>query len=80
MQKFNDNIYKNQRSEKQIMSNWRGNINNPKVTIVCITYNHEKYIEDAINGFLIQETDFEFEIIIHDDASIDNTANIIRRY
>ena len=33
MQKFNDNIYKNQRNEEQIMSNWRGNINNPKVTI-----------------------------------------------
>lgn len=80
MQKFNDNIYKNQRNEEQIMSNWRGNINNPKVTILCTTYNHEKYIEDSINGFLIQETDFEFEILIHDDASTDNTANIIKKY
>ena len=42
MQKFNDNIYKNQRNEEQIMSNWRGNINNPKVTLLCTTYNHEK--------------------------------------
>lgn len=54
--------------------------NNPLVSIACLTYNHEKYIRDAINGFLIQKTDFQIEIIIHDDASTDNTANIIREY
>ncbi len=52
----------------------------PLVSICCITYNHEKYIRDAIEGFLIQKTDFPIEIIIHDDASTDNTANIIREY
>lgn len=52
----------------------------PLVSICCITYNHEKYIKDAIEGFLMQETDFPFEIIIHDDASTDKTAEIIREY
>ncbi|HRP33263.1 MAG TPA: glycosyltransferase [Agriterribacter sp.] len=50
------------------------------VSVCCITYNHEKYIARAIEGFLMQKTSFPFEIIIHDDASTDNTANIIREY
>jgi len=53
---------------------------NPLVSICCITYNHEKYIAQAIEGFLMQKTDFPIEIIIHDDASIDRTADIIREY
>lgn len=52
----------------------------PLVSILCITYNHERYIGDAIEGFLKQETDFSFEIIVQDDASIDKTADIIREY
>jgi glycosyltransferase involved in cell wall biosynthesis len=52
----------------------------PLVSICCITYNHEKYIKDAIESFLMQRTDFSFEIIIHDDASTDMTADIIREY
>lgn len=52
----------------------------PLVSICCITYNHEKYIRDAIESFLMQQTDFPFEIIIHDDASTDRTAEIIREY
>ncbi|AKJ38881.1 glycosyltransferase family 2 protein [Methanosarcina barkeri] len=52
----------------------------PLVSICCITYNHEKYIRDAIESFLMQKTDFPFEIIIHDDASTDRTADIIREY
>lgn len=52
----------------------------PLVSICCITYNHQNYIRDAIEGFLMQKTDFPFEIIIHDDASTDATADIIREY
>ena len=50
------------------------------VSIVCATYNHENYICEAIDSFLMQETNFSFEIIIHDDASTDSTADIIRKY
>jgi len=53
---------------------------NPIVSICCITYNHEKYIRDAIEGFLMQKTNFTFEILIHDDASTDKTAEIVREY
>lgn len=38
------------------------------VTVVCITYNHEKYIRNALDGFLSQKTDFQYKIVIHDDA------------
>jgi glycosyltransferase involved in cell wall biosynthesis len=50
------------------------------VSIICNTYNHENYIADAIEGFLMQKTDFHYEILIHDDASTDKTADIIREY
>ena len=51
-----------------------------QVSIICNTYNHEKYIKDALEGFIMQKTSFPFEVLIHDDASTDNTANIIREY
>lgn len=50
------------------------------VSIICNTYNHEKYIRDALDGFIMQQTDFPFEILIHDDASTDKTQDIIREY
>ena len=52
----------------------------PLLSICCITYNHEKYIRDTIEGFLGQKTNFKLEIIIHDDASKDKTPNIIKEY
>lgn len=52
----------------------------PIVTISCNTYNHEKYIRDALEGFVNQITDFKYEVIVHDDASTDGTADIIREY
>ncbi|MDB9153001.1 glycosyltransferase family 2 protein [Parabacteroides distasonis] len=51
-----------------------------KVTIRCITYNHEPYIRQALEGFVMQETNFRFEAIVHDDASTDGTAGIIQEY
>lgn len=50
------------------------------ISIVCITYNHEKYIADAIESFLQQKTEFKYEIIIHDDASTDRTSEIVQKY
>jgi len=50
------------------------------VSILCITYNHAKFIEDAIKGFLIQERNFDLEIIIGDDASSDGTIEILKHY
>ncbi len=49
----------------------------PLVSICCITYNHEPYIAKAIEGFLMQKTNFPFEVLIHDDASKDGTTAII---
>ncbi|WKY46929.1 glycosyltransferase [Eubacteriaceae bacterium ES3] len=54
--------------------------NEVMVSVACITYNHEKYIADAIESFLMQKTNFKFEILIHDDASTDATARIIKEY
>ena len=48
------------------------------VSIQCITYNHALYIREALDSFLMQETNFRYEIVVHDDASTDGTADIIR--
>ena len=56
------------------------NQDNIMVSIVYITYNHEKYISQALEGFLNQKTTFPIEIIIHDDASTDRTPDIIINY
>ena len=58
---------------------WEDNVK-PLVSISCITYNHESYIRDAIKGFLMQKTTFPVEILVHDDASTDKTADVIRKY
>lgn len=50
------------------------------VTIQCLAYNHAKYIRQCLDGFVMQKTNFRFEAIVHDDASTDGTANIIREY
>lgn len=52
----------------------------PTVSIWCVTYNHRKYIQDTIEGFFIQKTNFNFEIVIHDDASTDGTIDILMEY
>ena len=55
-------------------------MDNILVSLHCLTYNHEKFIAEAIESFLMQETNFKFEILIHDDASTDRTAEIIKEY
>ncbi len=50
------------------------------VSIICNTYNHEKFARDALEGFIMQKTNFAYEILVHDDASTDSTADIIREY
>jgi glycosyltransferase involved in cell wall biosynthesis len=52
----------------------------PLVSVLCTAYNHENYLPDAIEGFLKQRTTFPVEIIIHDDASTDSSAQIITDY
>lgn len=53
---------------------------NPQVSIYCLTYNQEKYIRSALEGFVNQKTNFDYEVLIHDDASTDGTSNIIKEY
>ena len=67
-------------SEQEIMKNWDKQTDIPLVSIASVTYNHEKFIEKALNSFLMQKTNFPFEIVINDDASTDNTAQIIEKY
>lgn len=54
--------------------------NDVMVSVICTAYNHEKFIKDAIEGVLSQETDFRYELILHDDASTDRTPEIIKAY
>lgn len=50
------------------------------VSICCLTYNHEKYVRKTLDGFLSQKTNFDFEVLINDDVSTDNTVNIVMEY
>ncbi|AFJ43291.1 glycosyltransferase [Francisella noatunensis subsp. orientalis] len=50
------------------------------VTILCQTYNQEQFISQALDSFLMQETDFDFDVIVRDDASTDATAKIVKGY
>ena len=52
----------------------------PLASIRCLAYNQEQYIRQCLDGFVMQQTNFPFEIIVHDDASTDGTQGIIREY
>lgn len=56
------------------------NTNEIMVSIICDCYNHEKYIRACLDGFVMQECNFSFEVLIHDDASTDNSVAIIKEY
>lgn len=50
------------------------------VSVCCAAYNHSAYIRQCLDGFIMQKTNFRFEVLIHDDASTDGTQDIIREY
>lgn len=56
------------------------NADNVLVSVICDVYNHESYLRDCLDGFINQKTNFTYEILIHDDASTDNSVNIIKEY
>lgn len=51
-----------------------------KVSVACITFNHLPFIARCLDGFLNQKTNFNIEVLVHDDASTDGTAEIIQQY
>jgi len=55
-------------------------MNEIKVSVLCLAYNHEKFIRKCLDGFVMQKTDFKFEVLVHDDASTDGTKAIIEEY
>lgn len=57
-----------------------GREKNIKVSVLCLTYNQKDYIGDCLRGFISQNTDFDFEILVHDDASTDGTTEIVMEY
>jgi glycosyltransferase involved in cell wall biosynthesis len=57
-----------------------GSNNLPLLTVICTSYNHENFITKCLDGFVMQQTNFSFEVIVHDDASTDNTVQIVREY
>ncbi len=56
------------------------NIQKPLVSVCCVTYNHENLIKKCFDGFVMQQTNFCFEVIVHEDASTDKTAAIVKEY
>ena len=52
----------------------------PKVSVLMITYNQERYISQAIESVLSQQTDFSYEIVVGEDFSTDNTREVCREY
>ncbi len=51
-----------------------------KVSVICVTYNHEKYIRQALDSIVSQKTDFDFEILVGEDCSTDSTRDILKEY
>lgn len=66
-------------SESEIIARWHPE-KKCRVSISMLSYNHSAYLRKAFNGILCQKTNFGFEILVHDDASTDNSQEIIREY
>lgn len=65
---------------KQLKAQYYTSDIQPLVSISCVTYNHGPYIEQCLEGFLMQVTNFPVEILVHDDCSTDGTTEIIKNY
>jgi len=68
-----------QRTQEEITAKWPADAK-PLLSIRCTTFKQEKYIAQCLESFLIQDTNFPFEICVHEDASPDGTADIVRQY
>ena len=55
-------------------------VQKPLVSIICITFNHEEYLRECLDGILMQDVNFQYEIVVHDDASTDRTRDILMEY
>lgn len=68
-------------TEQEIIANWDlSKYHDPQVCIWCTAFQQENFIAQCLESFLCQKTNFPFEIVVHDDASSDRTADIIREY
>ena len=74
-------------SEERLVTSFNGmflatnkKLSQKLVTVIIPTYNHEKYIEQCVDSVLMQKTNFEFNILIANDGSIDKTSTILKKY
>ncbi len=51
-----------------------------KVQVVCVTYNQKDYIKDALDSFIMQKTNFKFQVLVGDDCSTDGTSEVVAEY
>lgn len=51
-----------------------------KLSVYVATYNHENYIEQALDSIFMQKTQYNFEVLVGEDCSTDNTRNVLKRY
>jgi hypothetical protein len=83
MTKINDPLLAprplDRRSEEEVKSSWQSSTL-PLVSVLCPTYNHVDFIEDAMAGFMGQVTDFPFEVIVRDDSSTDGTTQLVKKW
>jgi len=70
----------NLRSQEEIIKTWKGSMEEPLVSIICLAYNYEKFLPQAIEGVLMQKTSFPFELLIGVNPGSDNTPKIARSY
>ena len=61
-------------------STLKDSVQRPLVSVICDIFNHEKYLRRCFDGFIMQETTFPFEVLVHDDASTDSSQDIINEY